>query len=189
MSAYIELNKLDLVVLGQVQHDFTVGGESGLDLATACMMSTFRRTLAVEKEMDAVMSAIKLRSDRCHHFGEAMEYVNGALGWIADMSDEKKIGDEANNLLNQAKSIIRTYGLESDAIKLSEIPDHPTVNVLRKLSENLKYELDKEDNALKRDASMLQTMVSRRDSAVNMQGKIQKKVTKTESTTIRNIGK
>lgn len=192
MSAYIELNKLDLVVLGQVQWDFSVDGQAGFDLATACLMSTFKRTVAVEQEIAVVSAAAKIRAKRCQQFGEVMELVNAALAY-AGKSDADKLEDDdsktAKNKLQEAYRLMGQYGFQNidgySAIKDGD----PLTGDLRRLSENLKFELDKEDNALKRDASMVQSMMSKRDSSVGMQGKIQKKVTRTELTTIMNIGK
>lgn len=205
MEAFIQRNALDLVTLGQVQYDFTVGGVAGLDLSAACVQSTFKNVTSVEAEMSAVSEAVRKRTARLNLYGSVLADLNAACGYIVsgkkgmtDNDDLKETGSK--EILTRVKAVIED---KKDPLA-NEIPGYykdgttdPVINVkgeirisdLRKLRENTKFTMDKEDNALQRNSSTLQFVMNRRDSALSVVGKLQKRIARTETSTIKNIGR
>lgn len=195
MGAFIERNPIGLVLLGQVQFDYTVNGVAGLALDSACAMSSFKRVASIEDELSAMSLAVRKRSDILHVYSNALADVAVATGSIGDKKEDQFLTDQAainalvhaRDTLSAAKLSISAFdGLNYDpstrkgSIKVSD---------LRKLRENVKFESDQEANVLQRNTSVLQTVMNKRDGAVSEQAKLQKRLSKTVSATIKNIGR
>lgn len=195
MGAFIERNPIGLVLLGQVQFDYTVNGVAGLALDSACAMSSFKRVASIEDELSAMSLAVRKRSDILHVYSNALADVAVATGSIGDKKEDQLLTDQAainalvhaRDTLSAAKLSISAFdGLNYDpstrkgSIKVSD---------LRKLRENVKFESDQEANVLQRNTSVLQTVMNKRDGAVSEQAKLQKRLSKTVSATIKNIGR
>ena len=203
MEAFIQRNALDLVTLGQVQYDFTVNGVAGLDLCAACVQSTFKNVASVEAEMSAVAAAVRKRTARLHLYGSVLADLNAACGFImqgkkgmTENDDLKENGSK--EILKRVKDVFKKNdlwneipGYYKDGTTTPVIKDDGVVMIgdLRKLRENTKFTMDKEDNALQRNASTLQFVMNKRDSALSVVGKLQKRIARTETSTIKNIGR
>lgn len=202
MEAFIQRNALDLVTLGQVQYDFTVGGVAGLDLCAACVQSTFRNVASVEAEMSAVAAAVRKRTARLNLYGSVLADLNAACGYITNAKNMKENDDlkekGSKEILKRVKDVFKKNdlwneipGYYKDGTTTPVIKDDGVVMIgdLRKLRENTKFTMDKEDNALQRNASTLQFVMNKRDSALSVVGKLQKRIARTETSTIKNIGR
>lgn len=202
MEAFIQRNALDLVTLGQVQYDFTVNGVAGLDLCAACVQSTFKNVASVEAEMSAVAAAVRKRTARLNLYGSVLADLNAACGYITNAKNMKENDDlkekGSKEILKRVKDVFKKNdlwneipGYYKDGTTTPVIKDDGVVMIgdLRKLRENTKFTMDKEDNALQRNASTLQFVVNKRDSALSVVGKLQKRIARTETSTIKNIGR
>ena len=203
METFIQRNALDLVTLGQVQYDFTVNGVAGLDLCAACVQSTFKNVASVEAEMSAVAAAVRKRTARLHLYGSVLADLNAACGFImqgkkgmTENDDLKENGSK--EILKRVKDVFKKNdlwneipGYYKDGTTTPVIKDDGVIRIgdLRKLRENTKFTMDKEDNALQRNASTLQFVMNKRDSALSVVGKLQKRIARTETSTIKNIGR
>ena len=203
METFIQRNALDLVTLGQVQYDFTVNGVAGLDLCAACVQSTFKNVASVEAEMSAVAAAVRKRTARLHLYGSVLADLNAACGFImqgkkgmTENDDLKENGSK--EILKRVKDVFKKNdlwneipGYYKDGTTTPVIKDDGVIMIgdLRKLRENTKFTMDKEDNALQRNASTLQFVMNKRDSALSVVGKLQKRIARTETSTIKNIGR
>lgn len=202
MEAFIQRNALDLVTLGQVQYDFTVNGVAGLDLCAACVQSTFKNVASVEAEMSAVAAAVRKRTARLNLYGSVLADLNAACGYITNAKNMKENDDlkekGSKEILKRVKDVFKKNdlwneipGYYKDGTTTPVIKDDGVVMIgdLRKLRENTKFTMDKEDNALQRNASTLQFVMNKRDSALSVVGKLQKRIARTETSTIKNIGR
>ena len=202
MEAFIQRNALDLVTLGQVQYDFTVGGVAGLDLCAACVQSTFKNVASVEAEMSAVAAAVRKRTARLNLYGSVLADLNAACGYITNAKNMKENDDlkekGSKEILKRVKDVFKKNdlwneipGYYKDGTTTPVIKDDGVIMIgdLRKLRENTKFTMDKEDNALQRNASTLQFVMNKRDSALSVVGKLQKRIARTETSTIKNIGR
>lgn len=203
MEAFIQRNALDLVTLGQVQYDFTVGGVAGLDLCAACVQSTFKNVASVEAEMSAVAAAVRKRTARLNLYGSVLADLNAACGFIMQgkkgMTENDDLKEKGSKeILKRVKDVFKKNdlwneipGYYKDGTTTPVIKDDGVVMIgdLRKLRENTKFTMDKEDNALQRNASTLQFVMNKRDSALSVVGKLQKRIARTETSTIKNIGR
>lgn len=202
METFIQRNALDLVTLGQVQYDFTVNGVAGLDLCAACVQSTFKNVASVEAEMSAVAAAVRKRTARLNLYGSVLADLNAACGYITNAKNMKENDDlkekGSKEILKRVKDVFKKNdlwneipGYYKDGTTTPVIKDDGVVMIgdLRKLRENTKFTMDKEDNALQRNASTLQFVMNKRDSALSVVGKLQKRIARTETSTIKNIGR
>lgn len=203
METFIQRNALDLVTLGQVQYDFTVNGVAGLDLCAACVQSTFKNVASVEAEMSAVAAAVRKRTARLNLYGSVLADLNAACGFIMQgkkgMTENDDLKEKGSKeILKRVKDVFKKNdlwneipGYYKDGTTTPVIKDDGVVMIgdLRKLRENTKFTMDKEDNALQRNASTLQFVMNKRDSALSVVGKLQKRIARTETSTIKNIGR
>ena len=195
MGAFIERNPVGLVLLGQVQFDYTVNGVSGLALDAACAMSSFKRIASIEDELSAMSLAVKKRGDILQVYTKALADIGVAIGSIGDKKDDQVLTDQnAIDALVRAKNNMGAAGLSTSAFSglnydSSTRKGSIKVTDLRKLRENVKFESDQESNVLQRNTSVLQSVLGKRDSAVSEQGRLQKRLSKTISSTIKNIGR
>lgn len=195
MDAFIQRHALDLVTLGQVQYDFTVNGVAGLDLCAACVQSSFKSVASVEAEMSAVAAAVRKRTARLHLYGTVLADLNAACGYITNaknMKENDNLKEQGSmEILRSLKKMIRENGLAPEIPDYVKIGDDGVIMIgdLRKLRENVKFTMDKEDNALQRNASTLQAVMNKRDSALSVVGKLQKRLARTATSTIKNIGR
>lgn len=203
MEAFIQRNALDLVTLGQVQYDFTVNGVAGLDLCAACVQSTFKNVASVEAEMSAVAAAVRKRTARLNLYGSVLADLNAACGFIMQgkkgMTENDDLKEKGSKeILKRVKDVFKKNdlwneipGYYKDGTTTPVIKDDGVIMIgdLRKLRENTKFTMDKEDNALQRNASTLQFVMNKRDSALSVVGKLQKRIARTETSTIKNIGR
>lgn len=188
MGAYIETEPLDLTVLGQVQRSYVVDGHPGLTLDVACMASTFKRVLSLETEMTAMGDAVKRRSAAIQAYGLALAEIAAAVSYIGNSRDDVILKDKnVNAALTKAKALLEGARLDTGMFS-SFNGSQIKVSDLRKIREEVKYQADQEGNALQRNASMLQGVLSKRDSAVTLVARIRKRLDKTMTTSIRNIG-
>ena len=82
MGTFIETQPLGLTVLGQVQRAYVVDGQPGLTLDVACTVSTFKRVVSIENELEAMSAAIKRIGNAQQAFGQAMAELSAATAYI-----------------------------------------------------------------------------------------------------------
>lgn len=204
MGAYIETQPLGLTVLGQVQRCYTVDGQPGLGLDAACMASTFKRVVSIEAELTAMGAAVKRRQTAIQALGRAMAEISAATAYIGKTGDDKYLPQNdsqkpAIQNLKNALSVMKDAKLDTsmfDAnakVKGDEAftKDSTRVQVskLRRIREEVKFLADQERNQLQRNTSVLQSVLNKRDSAVSFIAKLRKRLDKTQTTAIRNMGR
>lgn len=188
------MHDLGLTVLGQAQVDFSIGDKTGCTLGEVVLLSTFRRMTAIEDELTAINVAAKLRMKKLQDVGAATaivcKYLADLVG-TTSLEDKADLGSDRDKLV----AILDRYGIDK-TIKDESGNDNPIFDDstkvkyggLQALRTYLKLENDKEDNALQRNSSTMQNMMSKRDSALQMLGKLQKKIDRTSKTITSAIG-
>lgn len=174
--AYIEAEDLGLTVLGTIQNAYAVNGVHRQDFGTAVYMATLCRTAALEETLASYAELVRTRQKKLDELGEALSALNKAF---AQKTSKTKTSDKLP-VDSAAVSILRRYGFTA-ATKMT-YPD------IMKLQQNVQFALDQEDNELQQDMTSLQGYVSKRDDAMQMAGKLMKKVSGTRQQGIRYIG-
>ena len=189
MGAYIERTALDLTVLGQVQCDYAVDGVPGFALGEACVASTFKRVVSIEDELSAMGAAVKRRNAATQVYAKSMSEISAACACIGSKTEDAAIDEAAAiTAVKAAKAALESARLDTGMFNGINM-DNPKVSDLRKLREDIKFQTDQEANALQRNASMIQSVLKQRDGAVALIAKLRRRLDKTMSTSIRNIGR
>lgn len=194
MAMDIEVKNLGLTVLGQAQVEFSVAGVGGYTFGDAVMLSSFRRTAAIESEFSSMVAASKLRMAKLTDLGTATATVKKYLAdQLSDtpLTDECKItSDEYKNLeaifdrYEMQKTMEKEDGSTEPIFKDGKI----TYGGLQTLNTVLRTESDMENNALQRASSTLQNAMAKRDSALQQMSKFQKRIDRTATTITSAIG-
>lgn len=174
--AYIEAEDLGLTVLGTIQNSYTVNGVHRQDYDTAVYRAALCRTAALEESLTAYSDLLKTRQKKLDELGEALAALNSAF---AQKTKDTK-SDDKLTVNSSAVSILRRYGFTASS-KMT-YPD------IMKLQQNVQYAIDKEDNEVQQDMTTLQGFVSKRDDAMQMAGKLVKKIASTRQRGIQYIG-
>lgn len=174
--AYIEAEDLGLTVLGTIQNSYTVNGVHRQDYDTAVYRAALCRTAALEESLTAYSDLLKTRQKKLDELGEALAALNSAF---AQKTKDTK-SDDKLTVNSSAVSILRRYGFSASS-KMTW-PD------IMYLQQNVQYAMDKEDNEVQQDMTTLQGFVSKRDDAMQMAGKLVKKVATTRHKGIQYIG-
>lgn len=174
--AYIEAEDLGLTVLGTIQNSYTVNGVHRQDYDTAVYRAALCRTAALEESLTAYSDLLKTRQKKLDELGEALAALNSAFA--QKTKDTKR--DDKLSVSSSAVSILRRYGFTASS-KMTW-PD------IMYLQQDVQYAIDKEDNEVQQDMTTLQGFVSKRDDAMQMAGKLVKKVATTRHKGIQYIG-
>jgi len=181
-SNFVTIDKMDLVVYGQVQFSFSMGGVSGYDLAHVCTASSFRRVTAVEDEIGTVSAACEARAKKLADLGNAMGAVQYTMSYIDGKMDNEEIDSHG---LGSIYNTLAYYNVPDAGYALN---NPIVISNLRTLFENLKHEIDLENNDLQRTTATLQNVMGKRDSAFSTLSKITEKLDNTVKATIQNMG-
>jgi len=186
---YVVAHALNLSVYGQVQRDFTLGGVPGFTLGEAAVQTAYRRATTYETELTAMNAAAQLRIRKLEELGNAMSIVSGASTKFKK-DNSSGINQEISYDYKNLDEICAKYGVTIEGG--GTIPHGETKTSyanLQKLQSTLKLALDEEQNALQRHSSTMQSVMSKRDSAMQQLTRVSKKIEATARTTIANIGK
>ncbi len=194
MTPTIEIRELtDLVVLGQIQYDFTVSGVEGYDLGRAVTDATYRRAVSVEEDLSRVSEYMRMRMRKVADLGNALSEASYLVAAMSDADiDDKYTAADWGKRHDSLKKLIApyhlTYTYKDVVYNAEDLLENPTSENLQKLQSTINLALDKENNALTRSSNMVQGFVSKRDNAYAMIGKLRKKLDETAAKTISTIG-
>jgi len=186
----VTAQELDLSVYGQVQYSYSItGGKSGLDLGSAAAIVGCSRAVGVEKEVTVLSAGLKKRSKAIDDLSKVMIDIEAA---IASAKAKATAADTVDFDKNRHMGTFQRYGVrltDNNGNSLFESDSKIKLGNLNQLQQNVRLVSDKEDNALQRVASQLQSAISKRDNSYNQMEKFLKKFDGTAGTIIRNIGK
>ena len=173
--AYIEAEDLGLTVLGTVQNAYAVNGVHGQDYGAAVSKAALCRTAALEETMQSFSTLLRTRQKKLDDLGNALAALNEAFAQKGDKGTSDKLPVNSS-----AVTTLRRYGFTAST--QMTFPD------IMKLQQNVRFELDQEDNELQQDMTSLQSYVSKRDDAMEMANKLLTKVNSTRQKGIQYIG-
>ena len=174
--AYIEAEDLGLTVLGTVQNAYAVNGVHGQDYGAAVSKAALCRTAALEETMQSFSTLLRTRQRKLDDLGEALSSLNKAF---AQKTKDTKSTDKLS-VDSSAVTLLKKCGFTAST--QMTYPD------IMKLQQNVRFELDQEDNELQQDMTSLQSYVSKRDDAMEMANKLLTKVNSTRQKGIQYIG-
>ncbi len=192
MGDLIETRDLGYSVYGTAQVDYTIDGEEGCSYDLAVARAGLRRSVAVEQAIPAYTAAVRARQRKVEDLGTALADI--AATFASFTGDDRKV-DSTTSVVGgtQAYEILSKYGLASyseDDKKVdyfSEKGKKIAYGNVQKLQAEIKYALDIVNNDMQQDVATLQSLVSKRDNAYQMAGRLMKKANQTRSTGIRYI--
>jgi len=177
-SAYISKEDLGISVLGTPQYAYAVDGLHHQSYDIAVFRASLRRTSALEDLSEVYVDVIKGRERKIDELGTALASLYKAS---ANFKQGKENPDEANlDVDASAASILRSYGYDAST-KMSY--DDITI-----LQEDVKYDIDRENNYLQQNTTDLQNYVQKRDDAFSTVSRFMDKVGNTREQGIRNVG-
>lgn len=176
--AYIEREDLGLTVLGTTQYTYSVGGVHRQEYDRAIFQASMCRATALEYVTASVEQLVKGRQQKLDDLGLALAEISRCMR----KKDEDKEGKSSTKYEFDASvaSTLRKYGFSASSMMSYE--------ELAPLQEDVKYAIDRENNELKQDMSDIQNYVTKRDDSMKTVDKLLKKVAKTRSDGIGNIG-
>lgn len=172
-------------VYGVRQVQYTVEGVSGQDFATALTAASFKQAAAIEESAGSFAAVIRQRQKKVDNLGEVLAVLARA---IASMSTKNtQSGDKSAEIgdLSDAKSKAAAYGI---TISLTDSDKKITRGTALKVQNEVRYQLDVEDNSLQQDIVSLQSLFTKRDNSFSNAAKIVKKALNASASAIRNIG-
>lgn len=172
--AYIQREDLGLTVLGVTQYGYTVNGVHGQDYDTAIYRAALCRTVGTEDALAAYQKMLTLRQKKNLDLGNALSSLSGAIAGLKETKTDSDV-----NIGSEAALIFRRYDFEASSTIKYEYA--------MKLQQNVKYAMDKENNEMQQEMSMLQNFLRKRDESVQMANKLMKKVASTRERGIKNI--
>ncbi|MCQ2388368.1 MAG: hypothetical protein MJ138_01485 [Kiritimatiellae bacterium] len=207
-DAKVQIQPLDLFVYGQVQYEFSVydalAGKylDGKSLGDAAVSSTTRRAVVVEEAITAIARSVERRSTAVQELGFAMSHIAYVVAMFSGDTSENNINHKISDCdgasdsekadmkarMKKALDILEKYGVDIDNKGTKYSADTVTKGDVSAIQSGCKLALDKENNALQQTQSDLRSLLSKRDSAYSMIGKLQKKVDGTARRTIGQIG-
>ena len=173
--SYIETEDMGLTVLGVPQYTFTVNGVHRQDFDTAIYRAALCRTVACEQALNGFVALVQARQKKLEDLGYCLAELNASQ---ATKTKDTKTSDELS-VDSKAASLLRQYGFEGSA-KIA-------LDKLMKMTQDVQYAMDQEDNELQQNMTTMQSFVSKRDDAMQMSGKLMKKVAKTRQKGISYI--
>lgn len=176
----IETSSLGLSVFGTAQVSYTVDGQAGQSYDYAVAMTGLKRATAVENALPAYEAAVKARQTRATDLGNALADIVSALQTVK--RDSKEMSKETVTITVAARDLLAKYGIVQPG-------SSTTINFfeLQRIQTDVQYKLDVTNNDLQQDASMLQSFVSKRDTAFSMANKLMKKATQTFTSGVKYI--
>jgi len=177
-SAYIEKEDLGYSVLGTPQCSYAVDGLHHQSYDTAVFKATLRRCSALEDIVNAFMDLIKVREKKLDDLGTALAALYEASAYFKQgESDPDK---ENLSVDSDAVRTLRSYGYDA-ATKMS-------YSQITTLQEDVKYDIDTENNNLQQNTTDIQNYVKKRDDAYSTVSSITDKVADTRKKGVQNIG-
>jgi len=177
-SAYIVKEDLGYSVLGTPQCDYAVDGLHHQPYDVAVLQASLRRTSALEDLAQAYGDLITGREKKIDELGTALASLYKAAAYFEQGDDDP---DEVNLSVDpSAVSILRRYGYDA-ATKMS-------YDAIALMQEDVKYDIDQENNYLQQNTTDLQNYVTKRDDAFSTVSKFMDKVANTRKQGIQNIG-
>jgi len=173
--AYVQMEDLGLTVLGTTQTSYTVNGVHGQDFDTAVYRAALCRCTGIENALASYEGIIRVHQKKLDDLGMCIADINRK---IAEKSGKDLKSDTKINI--SCSSTLRRYGF--DAYSQMEYSD------LMKLLQNVQYAMDQEDNKLQQDMNQMQSLVSKRDSAIQMSSKFMKKIAQTRQKGVQYVG-
>ncbi len=190
-------------VYGIPQVSYTVDGVSGQDYATAVAQASLKQAAAFEQECSALTSMVKLRMKKTSDLGETLAHVvqMKALLPTDDMDpDDKLYQDELKEpLIRYIKNTLDAYSFEKSFYKTDDNEEgyfqyddedgpYMTRDDINYLENDVKYEIDRENNDLQQDLLTVQSMFSKRDNAFSTAKQLVQKILNAAQTMIGNMG-
>jgi len=178
-TVLIEKEDLGISVLGTPQCSYTVDGVHGQPYDMAVFRATLCRTAALEDLCNAYMALIRGRERKVDDLGTALASLYQAA---ANFKQGEQDPEQANlEVDSSAASILRRYGYTDASTRMS-------YNTISKMQEDVKYDIDQENNEMQQDVTQVQSYVSKRDDAFSTANSLMDKVGNTRSQGIKNIG-
>lgn len=208
-DAKVQVKPLDLFVYGQAQYAFSVydalAGKylDGKSLGDAAVSSTTRRAVTVEAAITTIARSVERRGTAVEELGAALGFIGYVVSMFSGDSSENNINhkidecDEASDWeksqmkekIGKALAILDKYDVDIDSNSgKTYTKDNVTKGDVSAIQSACKLALDKENNAVQQSQADLRSLLSKRDSAYSMIGKLQKKVDGTARRTIGQIG-
>lgn len=173
-------------VYGQQQVDYTVQGLPHQDFAAAIAAAALGRTLSLEGATSAVTAGIRLRMAKMEDLGNCMSIVSKYVASLAD----KETSDKASGAdLLQVKNTLDAYGVSSSSISIDGSNGSVEKGDLTRLQADIQYAIDREDNDLQQDMTAVQGYINKRDQGYQTAYAVVRKVLRSNSATIANIGR
>jgi len=176
-SAYIAKEDLGYSVLGTPQCDYAVDGLHHQPYDIAVFQASLRRTAALEDLAQAYGDLITGREKKIDELGTALASLYKAAAYFEQGDDPDKVN---LNVDASAVSVLRRYGYNA-ATKMS-------YDGIATMQEDVKYDIDQENNYLQQNTTDLQNYVTKRDDAYSTVGKFMDKVANTRKQGVRNVG-
>lgn len=182
-EGYVKIEPLDLSVYGQVQFSFSTPEASGLTYAEAAVAIAAKRALVVDEEVGPIQRGVREKIRKVEELGNALADVARIVAELAkiDLSDKST----KKSLTDAAYATLLRYEIKFPEDKPAQSLCHADA---LNLQQTVKLELDKENTRMQEGTNTLQGLIDKRSSAYGMIGKLQQKIDRTASTTIKSIG-
>ncbi len=171
-------------VYGVQQMQYTVDGLSGQDFATALTLASFKQSTAIENASSSYSAVVRQRQKKVNDLGDVLAVIAKAVASLST-DDNPKPSDksDADDALKTASKTADYYGVSVELTDGNKITRRNAM-----LAQNdIKYELDVEDNQLQQDCVSLQSMMTKRDNAFSSASKLLRKALNASGSTIGNM--
>lgn len=188
MAGVIQQNNIQgFSVYGQQQVDYTVQGMPHQDFAAAVASAALGRTLSLESATSSLVAGVRLRMRKLDDLGQCMSVVSK---YVATLADEDTTDTASGEDLLKTKNLLEIYGIEG-AENIDQDGSKGKINKgdLSELQAQIQYAMDREDNDLQQDMTAVQSYVSKRDQGYQTAYAVVRKVLRSASSTINNIGR
>jgi len=173
-------------VYGQQQVDYTVQGVVHQDFASAVAAAALGRTLSLEAATSAVTAGIRLRMTKLEDLGNCMGVISK---YVATMADEDTDDEASGADILQVKRKLESYGINASYISVDGSNGKIEKGDLSRLQAEIQYAMDREDNDLQQDMTAVQGYINKRDQGYQTAYAVIRKVLRSDSATITNIGR
>ncbi len=200
-------------VYGIPQVSYTVDGVSGQDLAMAVAQASLKQAVAFEQECSALTAMVKQRMKKSDDLGQALSTITELKGLFDpddmdpddelyhDPDDEDLAGFHIDDKLREIKATLLAYNMEKaegykedddDESAYFSWDDEDGIYITRAdinyLDNDVKYEIDRENNDLQQDLLTVQSMFSKRDNAFSNASQLVDKILSAAQSMIGNMG-
>ncbi len=210
---FVTAEEIGASVYGIPQVSYTVNGVSGQDLAMAVAQASLKQASAFEVECSALTAMVKVRMKKSEDLGQALSIITELKGLFdpddADPDDELYHDPDDDDLasyniddkLYAIKNTLIAYNIEKANGYKDDDDDEDAyfswdedygITITRAdinyLDNDVKYEIDRENNDLQQDLLTVQSMFSKRDNAFSTASQLVNKILSAAQTMIGNIG-